>query len=83
MAAISDIAREMGLEAHDINVEGKEENVGQINIKAWGSMSPNADGSERVVDINHDGTNDEAFEKAHAALDEIKSDLKTKLGDSY
>lgn len=57
--------------------------MGQIVVKALGSMSPNADGSERVVEANHTGTNDECFAEAHKALDEIQADLRTKLGDAY
>lgn len=57
--------------------------MGQILIKAWGSMSPNPDGSERLAEVNHDGTNDECFDKAHEALDQIRADLKAKLGDEY
>lgn len=55
--------------------------MGQINIKAWGSMDPETDGGPgKTFDINHDGSYADTVNAARRALDEIEASLRHRLG---
>jgi hypothetical protein len=59
----------------------EEEGMGQININAWGSMAPLADGVAKVYDISHTGSYAETVDAARRALNDIEDALRRRLGD--
>lgn len=55
--------------------------MGQIVIKAWGSMNPEVDKDSRTVEINHSQMSYAGvFSEAHYVLDQMEEDLIEKVG---